>query len=175
MNTNETSNQSTTTNINFFSRTFTEIRTWWDGLLKPKKETPVERILENSRRHIEFITGLFVLCIGSILWIDYPYKNISWLAAILSIYSLLNECCFLSAARTSKEERLEFQKSEGKRTRRFLLLLFTIVAMSVIITQNFMGIGDIVTNALPWTKPASEATLDFINGVVEEFRYLLNH
>ena len=152
-----------------FSRIFAEIRTWWNGLLKPEKETPVEKILESSRNRLMAYGASALLCMFLILWDEFTYKNIAWAAEILSVYAFLNEWYFLSAARTSREERLEFQRNEGKRSRRFIFLIFFIVAFSIIITQNVLGIGDAITSALPWTKPAAETVLGFINGIVEEY------
>lgn len=157
------------TSTNFFGRIQTSIRSWWNGLLKPRKEEPVESILKNARQMLVVFTALAFLVMAGIVYFDLSCEHLAWVAEVLMIDFALEQFMYIDAIRTSKEERRNFEKNYGRSGRRLMIAAFVLVLVSVIITQNFLGIGDAVTTALPWTKTAAEAVLSFTNSTVEEF------
>ena len=165
-----TRNQSTTS-TSIFSRIQNLIPNWWNGLLRPRKETPVEKILENARTTFVILAVVaFAIMTVIVYGKANPYPHISWLAEFIAVYALIHQWYYIAAARTSREERLAFERNTNRRNGRMFLGCFTLIAASVVISQNFLGIGDVVTGALPWTKQSAEAILSFTNGVVEEYR-----
>ena len=168
--TNPTSILKTTKIAKGLGRIQDSIRNFWNGLLKPKKECPVETILRGARNALVILTIIAMLIMAVIVYCkDNPIPHLLWIAEVCFIYLILHQWLYINAIRTSKEERRNFKKnfwSTGKVIMRAAIIL---LAISTIISQNVFGIGTVVEAALPWTKPAAEAVLEFTNGTVEEF------